>query len=152
MEGSEENAQVTTRNVSQSRKRVRFDANFHKFIRHLTETNVFNGFIMFTIMCNALTVALETSYDMKASFVDGFMIFDEVFFAIYTVEFFMKIYAEPKNYWKSSYNIFDFLILVVSLVQAILLKLGGESGLQVLRILRALRALRTLRTVSFIRG
>ncbi|XP_014669434.1 PREDICTED: cation channel sperm-associated protein 3-like [Priapulus caudatus] len=87
-----------------------------------------------------------------------FTIADEVFLAIYTVEFILKIYAEPKNYWKSSYNLFDVTVLAISWIQMGLSQIESDSGgnddsqWQALRILRVLRTLRTLRTISFIRG
>ncbi|XP_013402648.1 cation channel sperm-associated protein 3-like [Lingula anatina] len=132
---------------------ARWDREFHRFIRDVTESSVFNFIIMFTIVCNALCMALETDISIRESGKDLFHILDELFLAVYTIEFIMKLYAEPKGYWFSSYNLFDFAVLVISYVQIILVLMNaGGSGLAALRILRALRTLRTLRTVSFIRG
>ena len=132
----------------------RCDHRFHKSIRRITESTYFNGFIMCVICLNALIMAMETEDSLD---VEGwrlaFDVLDYMFLTIYVVEFVLKIYAEPVQYWKSGYNIFDFTTLVTSLAQVILTwaKLG-ESRLDALRILRALRTLRTLRTVSFIKG
>lgn len=48
-----------------------------------------------------------------------------------------QVYAEPLGYWKSYYNLFDFFILLVSVVQAILsaLQIGHSTGV-VLRVVR----------------
>ena len=135
------------------KRKPRFDAQFHEFICKVTESSTFNGAIMFTIFLNALGMAFETDFTLKSRYVDMFVLLDEIFIAIYMVEMVMKVYAEPTNYWKSSYNLFDFLVLAISLVQTTLYKFDvGEQGLAALRILRALRTFRTLRTVSFIRG
>lgn len=46
-----------------------------------------------------------------------------------------KVYAQPVEYWKNYYNLFDFAILVVSLIHEILqgVDLGG-SGVTFLRM------------------
>lgn len=135
-------------------KKPRWDDKFHKFIQSITEHNAFNGIIMFVIFLNALFMALETEDELEILWGKNFFqTVDELFLAVYTVEFIMKIYAEPKNYWMSSYNLFDFVVLVISYLQSIMIMMDvGESNLEALRILRALRSMRTLRTVSFIRG
>lgn len=47
----------------------------------------------------------------------------------------MQVYAQPVEYWKNYYNLFDFAILVVSVMHEILLgvELGG-SGVTFLRM------------------
>ncbi len=87
-------------------------------------------------MINALVIGLETMDSLK-SHGQLFQIVDELFLSIYTVEFFLKLYAEPKGYWKSSYNRFDFLILFISYIQAILDTINvGDNVLKPLRLLR----------------
>ncbi|XP_074649066.1 cation channel sperm-associated protein 3-like [Tubulanus polymorphus] len=136
---------------NEKKRKVRFDANFHRYIKTITDSIFFNGFIMFTIGLNSLEMALETNEDLKYRWRDAFFYMDETFLAIYTVEFLMKLYAEPIGYWKSSFDLFDFVVLVLSYIQVIL-DSSGTSGLEGLRVLRALRTLRTLRTISFVRG
>ena len=47
----------------------------------------------------------------------------------------MEVYAQPVDYWKNYYNMFDFAILVVSFIHEILLgvELGG-TGVTFLRM------------------
>ena len=131
----------------------RRDAAFHKFVTNITESGAFNAGVMGVIFLNALVMAVETYGELKKNNVDFFFILDELFLAVYTVEFILKVYAEPKKYWKNGYNLFDFLVLALSISQSVMTIIGmGTSGLQALRVFRALRTLRTLRTVSFIRG
>ena len=88
-------------------------------------------------MLNALVIGLETMDSLKNSHGQLFRIVDELFLSIYTVEFVLKLYAEPKGYWKSSYNRFDFLILFISYIQAILDMINvGDNVLKPLRLLR----------------
>ena len=94
---------------------------------------------MLMIVLNALSIGLETNEEWKASYGNVFKALDEFFLAIYTIEFVMKLYAEPRGYWKSSYNIFDFTILAISYVQLIMDELNvGDKVLTPLRLLRGI--------------
>ena len=86
----------------------------------MTESNTFNGVIIFIILLNAILITMEISKpmdEMSEREKKAYVSIDYVFLAIYTAEFILKIYAEPKNYWKSSYNLFDFIVLAISYVQ-----------------------------------
>ncbi|XP_070544767.1 cation channel sperm-associated protein 3-like [Ptychodera flava] len=132
---------------------VRFDYDFHKFVQRVTESSLFNGFIMTTITLNALFMAFETDHSIKQDAFVLFIVADDIFLAVYTAEFILKIYAEPIRYFYSSYNIFDFIVLAISYFPTIFSQAGADSSdVDFIRVLRALRALRTLRTVSFIKG
>ena len=53
--------------------------------------------------------------------------------------FLLQVYAEPLGYWKNYYNLFDFTVLVISVLQSILTALNfGQTGLTVLRVVRGL--------------
>lgn len=91
------------------------------------------------IIINALCIGLETVDKFKKTEANTFKILDEFFLSIYTMEFLMKIYAEPSSYWKSSYNIFDFTILLTSYIQVIMDELNvGDNLLTPLRLLRGI--------------
>eukprot|EP00794_Sanderia_malayensis_P016506 gene16505-18151_t len=99
---------------------------------------------------NSLVVGLETITKLKRDHAATFSTLNGIFLFIYTSEFILKVYSEPKGYWKSSYNIFDFTVLVLSYVQVVLDNLQVDEGsLEVLRLLRVIRA---LRTISFVEG
>ena len=49
----------------------------------------------------------------------------------------MQVYAEPLGYWKNYYNLFDFTVLIISILQSILTALNfGQTGLTVLKVVR----------------
>ena len=107
------------------------------------QSPLFNGFIMGVIVLNSLVIGFETVEEWKQAHTNVFKALDEFFLAIYTMEFLMKLYAEPKGYWKSSYNRFDFSILALSYVQVIMDELNvGDKILTPLRLLRGLWTLR----------
>ena len=90
-------------------------------------------------MLNSLVIGLETVEEWKERHTNVFKALDEFFLAMYTMEFLMKLYAEPKGYWKSSYNRFDFSILFLSYVQVIMDELNvGDKILTPLRLLRGM--------------
>ena len=88
---------------------------------------------------NSFVIGFETVEEWKVPYKNIFKALDELFLAIYTMEFLMKLYAEPRGYWKSSYNRFDFSILALSYVQVIMDELNvGDKILTPLRLLRGL--------------
>ena len=110
---------------------------------------------MTVIVVNTIFIAIETSRSLSQSRAEMFQTADLTFLGIYTLEFALKLYAEPRGYWLNNYNRFDFAILLFSYVQFLdtffsLFSVFGQVTF--LRVLRALRALRALRGVSFIRG
>ncbi|XP_037076171.1 cation channel sperm-associated protein 3-like [Pollicipes pollicipes] len=102
------------------------------------------------IIFNTVVLALETSPSLRYEFELELAIIDQSLLAIYTVEAILRIYAEPKNYWLQFSNLFDFLLVIVSLCQPVIeMFVKGAGGVMVFRMFRALKALRTLRSVSF---
>ena len=65
-------------------------------------------------------------------FEQGLFLLDRLFMAIFIVEMVMKIYAERREFWKSGWNIFDFVIVAVS-------SLPAASAFIVIRSLRLFR-------------
>lgn len=114
---------------------------------------------MVIIISNVITIAIETEMQTKdpilgnANVPQFFSIIDLVYLALYTVEFVLKVYVAPIRYWQSSYNQFDFVILVISYFQWVFGMMSTQTlNLTFLRVLRALRGLRAFRSVSFIRS
>ena len=94
---------------------------------------------MFIIGINAVVIGLETSDSLKQEHRELSETLDYLFLSIYTAEFILKVYADTKGYWKSAYNLFDFVILALSMIQVILDQLKvGDNILKVLRLLRGL--------------
>ena len=49
------------------------------------------------------------------------------------------MYAEPLGYWQNYYNLFDFTVLIISVLQSILTALNfGQTGLTVLKVVRGI--------------
>ena len=89
-------------------------------------------FITAVILFNAVILGLETS-DMamaKVVLLIGFL--DRICLAIFVVELVLKLLVYRLRFFRDGWNIFDFVIVAVSLVPA-------AQSLSVLRILRILR-------------
>lgn len=89
------------------------------------------------IAFNAIMLGLQTNDYLEANFADVFDILDIVIPTIFTIEIVIKLYAFDYKFFKSGWNIFDLIIVILALIP--------ETG--VLRVLRSLRILRILRVV-----
>jgi cation channel sperm-associated protein 3 len=133
----------------------KFRSHLHRYVVWYVNSLYFNTLVMMVILANALAIAIETERDIAREYMSVFEAFDVCFLTVYTLEFVLKIWAEPLGYWKSNYNKFDFSILVISFLQLlapvfVLFSIFGQFTF--LRVLRAVRALRALRSVSFVRS
>ena len=94
---------------------------------------------MFVIFLNAVLIAIETSSSLKEEYPLIFFITDNFFFSVYLLEFLLKLYAEPINYWKNPYNLFDLFVLVLLVVQVTLDAVTHtDSGFSALKVLRGM--------------
>ena len=88
----------------------------------------------------------------QATFVKVLSIFDKVFTIIFTIEMILKWLAYGiKSYFRNSWNILDFLIVVVSILGTVL-DLFGVDNIPAFKSMRTLRALRPLKALSRFEG
>lgn len=137
----------------------RKDKAVHDLAVKISENSFFTGAIMLTILVNSVIMMLEVN-DSYEDLRPLYSTFDIVFLTIYSVEFAIKVYAEPLGYWKSLSNRFDFFVLFISYFQVLMDEINLEDSdtaswtgaLPILRTLKATRAIRAMRAVSFVRG
>lgn len=102
------------------------------------QSSLVSNFIIGVILFNAVVLGLETS-DFVMSHAGWLVSFlDELCLGIFVIELVLKLIAFDYRFFKSGWNIFDFVIVGISLVPAA----------EALSVLRALRILRILRVVS----
>lgn len=89
------------------------------------------------ILFNALILGLETSGSVMARWGGLILALDMACLAIFVVEIGIKLIGRGPAFFRSGWNIFDFLVVGVALVPA-------AQGLSVLRALRVLRLLRVV--------
>lgn len=95
-------------------------------------------FIIAVIVFNAITLGLETSATIRVYAGDALSVIENVVLTIFVAEILIKLYAFDLRFFRSGWNVFDFIIVGIALVPA-----SGPFA-----ILRALRILRILRLVT----
>ena len=93
--------------------------------------------IMGVIGVNAVVLGLETSDEAMAAAGPALIAIDRICLAIFTIEIALKLVAHGARFFRSGWNVFDFVIVGIALVPA-------SEGLSVLRALRILRVLRVI--------
>lgn len=101
-------------------------------------------FIIAVIVINAIILGLETSPSVMSAAGDVLVFLDQVAVAIFVAEIAIKLAVYRLRFFTNPWNVFDFLIVGVSLMPA-------SDGLTVLRALRILRALRLVSAVPKMR-
>ncbi len=117
-------------------------------LKNFVKNKVFQNIILGVIIFNSVLMGLATSdIIMSSAFGPIIEVLDWICLGIFVIELILKIIAYNKHFLKDGWNIFDFIIIAISLVP----NLRFFSAFRVLRILRvfkSLRALRALRMVS----
>lgn len=103
-----------------------------------------NAFLA-VIVFNAATLGLATSGRISTAYGDLLAAFDVLVLAIFLAEMAAKLYVGRARFLRSAWNVFDLLVVLLSLVPA-------SGGIAVLRILRVLRVTRLLAGVPHLRA
>jgi voltage-gated sodium channel len=104
------------------------------------EHRYFVRFIVALIILNAITIGLETDQALMARYGDYFHLFDYLVIKIFLIEVSLKLYAYRKDFFRVGWNVFDLLIVIVTMLPH-----GGQ-----LSILRSLRIFRLFRLFSLV--
>ena len=102
----------------------------------IESTRIQNAIIA-VIALNALTLGLETSEVVMARAGPVLLLLEDVILAIFVAEIGLKLVAFDLRFFRSGWNVFDFVIVAIALVPAT----GPFAILRALRILRVLRLL-----------
>ena len=96
---------VLKKNTSRDKRRLK------KLVSGLS----FDYFIMALILFNAVVLGLLTSESL-AVYSNILFLLDRVCLAIFVAEIVMKIFAFGKDFFKSGWNVFDFIVIALSAV------------------------------------
>jgi len=111
-----------------------------KNLKNILESRIFISFITAVIIINAFTLGLETSAKITSKYGLILSLVDKIALTIFTLELMGKLLVYRFNFFKDGWNVFDFIIVVVSLIPA-----SGPFS-----VLRAFRIFRTLRLLSIV--
>ena len=112
-------------------------------LKSILEKPQFGSFIMGLIMFNAILLGMETSKPIMAAAGPLILLLDKLCLAVFVVELLMKMFVYRSRFFRDGWNIFDFIIVGISLVPAT----QGFSAIRALRILRVLRIISTVRSL-----
>lgn len=111
----------------------------------LVEAPWFTGAVMVLIVLNAVTLGLET-FEAFKPYEAWFQIIDLLFVVIFVVEIVLRIVAFGPSFFRSGWNVADFLIVVGSALAASNL-FAALRAFRVLRLLRVVTVVPRMRTV-----
>ena len=117
--------------------------NIQRFFVNLRNNKAFELFVVFVIIFSALVIGAKT-YNLPPSMIQFTHFLDHFITVVFLFEIIVRFIAEPdkKSFFKKGWNIFDTLIVVVSLVPIE----NSEMAL----VGRLIRIFRVLRMVSII--
>lgn len=121
---------------------------WQQHLRTLVAARQFERLIIGLILLNALILGLETDATLVASYGEWFELGHQMILVAFIIEALLKISAVAprlKLYFGDGWNVFDFSIIVVSLLPA-----TGELAM-VARLARLLRVLRLISTLPRLR-
>ena len=106
-----------------------------KKVAELIESRAVTLGITVLILINAVTLGMETDNKITAEVSNALSWIDRAILIIFSVEISVKFYAYRFRFFRSSWNIFDLLIVAIAWMPTT----GALSVLRTLRILRVLR-------------
>lgn len=120
---------------------------FTRFIQIIVFHRAFTATVISLIIVNAILVGVETYPSIYEAHKDWFFLADYVLLWIFTLEIAMRFIATrpTKDFFKSSWNWFDFLIVLSGHLFV------GAHFITVLRIIRVLRVLRAISVIPSLR-
>ncbi|XP_039349139.1 cation channel sperm-associated protein 2 isoform X1 [Mauremys reevesii] len=116
-------------------------------------STIFKSFIICLIFLNMLVLMIKSEVmdKMDASLVSLKLTLEVtvwVILLIFIMEILLNWIVSFRGFWKSSWNVFDFSVTIVSVIPEFLDLTGITNKIAALRIIRAFRILRTLKLFS----
>ena len=118
------------------------------FAARIVQSKSFNWLIIGLILLTGVLVGLETSKAVMARFGAVLLWTNHVILVVFVLEVILKITAvwpHPKRYFSDGWNLFDFLIVLFSLIPG-----TGEFAM-VARLMRLLRVVRLISAIPELR-
>jgi voltage-gated sodium channel len=118
------------------------------YATRIVDARWFEPFMIALIIFNAILIGLETNHDFTARYEHWLHLGNDVILCVFIVEAALKMLAVAPRlrlYFANGWNLFDFSVIVLSLIPA-----TGEFAL-VARLIRILRVLRLISAVPQLR-
>lgn len=118
------------------------------------EANFFDNFILVIITISSVLIGLETNHKLTQSYHTFFYFADLIVLYIFIFEVLFKWYAfypKPWRYFSDPWNIFDFTIVLVSVLPLLFHGSINTEAVLILRVLRLARVFRVFRFISVLK-
>ena len=116
--------------------------------RRIVDSRWFDPLILAVIFVNAITLGLETYESIAQSIGDELRTLNDVTLGIFVVELVIRFGAtgfNPRRFFKSGWNIFDFVVITASFLP------GLRENATLLRLVRLARIVRAIRLLPDLR-
>lgn len=111
----------------------------------------FTSLITMAICINAIQMGVETDYPQYEVV---YNVLEWIWVVLFGLEMTFKVIYSGYGYFKSAWNILDFFLVSLSIVDVVVLGtiLGSQAGLKQLSVLRILRLLRIIKMVRLLKA
>ena len=116
---------------------------FVDFFLKIRNSKAFNTIVISVILASAFYAGV-TTYDLPDTYEAALSFFDYSITVFFVIEILIRLMSEKRlvDFFKSGWNVFDFIIVTVSLIPV-----GGAETVFVARLLRIVRILRVITIV-----
>ena len=111
-----------------------------KMIEKIVKSHYFYKFVLTSIVLNSI-IGIDLSLPTESHYHSSLIFYDKIFSYLFLFELVLRIYTYRLAFFKSGWNIFDFIIIVSS-------SLILES--EIFFVFRAFRIVEVLRLISII--
>lgn len=111
-------------------------------LARIVDAHWFQLFISGVIVLNAVVLGIETYVEPGSPTFDTLMLVNEAFYLVFLAELVLRIASygrRPWNFFRSGWNVFDFIVIGAALIPAV------RAQAEVIRLLRLARIVRLLR-------
>ncbi|XP_066274287.1 sodium channel protein type 4 subunit alpha-like isoform X2 [Branchiostoma lanceolatum] len=122
---------------------------FQGVIHVIVMDPLFDLFITLCILVNTAFLTID-HHGMSAYLQNTLTVGNLVFTGIFGAEALMKMIALGKNYFEDRWNVFDFVVVMVSLLELALVNVKGLSVLRTFRLLRVFKLARSWPTMNML--
>ena len=120
---------------------------------HVVLSQPFDVVIMLCIVLNVVVMMIDYN-GASAAYVSALEYINLFFSAVFLVEAVLKLYGLGRQYWLESWNVFDFTIVVLSIIGFVLSQAADDLPIDpsFIRVLRVFRTARVLKMVKRAKG
>lgn len=119
----------------------------------VANSRLLSSVVFAAVFLNGVQMGIQTDLEGTWPSLDNlFVILDNLFTAVFAIEFVVKFSAYKLDYFRDRWNVFDCTLTWISITDMwILAAIGGGAGMKVLAVLRIFRIFRAIRLLRMLR-